>query len=176
GGLPVAAAYSDEFDADSAFLAQDSFVVFKSHMPGRSLRNLLAEDGLSLVLTVREPRDAIASLILRWKLGFDALFPNVEKSARTLVRLAGHRPRLLLRYEDGFAGEDDPVAALARHLNVELPPGARADLLAGLTPETVKSKIEAWRSAGLLGVGRPDLEFEPKTHWHLGHVGDRKVG
>jgi hypothetical protein len=113
---PVASIYADGIGADAKFFAKDSVVVFKSHRPGRSFRDLLKRGDLSLILTVREPRDAVASLMLRWNLDFERALAQVEASARALARLAGHHPRLLLRYEENFLGRDETLAAVARFL------------------------------------------------------------
>jgi hypothetical protein len=176
GGSPIATVYADEYGADAEFFAKDSLVVFKSHRPGRSFRDRLKRGDLSLILTLREPRDAVASLMLRWDLDFELALARVAASAQALARLAGHHPRLLLRYEEDFTGNDETPAAVVRHLGIDAPPELRTDLLAGLTQAAVRSQIAAWRNAGLLGLGPPDNEFEPATHWHLGHVGDGKIG
>jgi glycosyltransferase involved in cell wall biosynthesis len=176
GGPPIAAVYADEYGADAAFFAEDAAVVFKSHRPGRSFRDRLERGDLCLILTLREPRDAVASLMLRWNLDFEVALVRVRASAQALAGLAGHEPRLLLRYEEDFTGKDETLAAVARYLGIELPPEMHAALRAGLTQAAVRAQIAAWRNAGLLGLGAPDSEFEPATHWHLGHVGDGKIG
>jgi glycosyltransferase involved in cell wall biosynthesis len=175
GRSAIATVYADEYGGDAEFFAKDSAVVFKSHRPGRSFRDRLKRGDLSLILTVREPRDAVASLMLRWDLDFELALARVESSGHALARLAGH-PKLLLRYEEDFTGKDETLANVARYLGIDVPPELRADLRAGLTQAAVRSQIVAWRNAGLLGFGRPDAEFEPATHWHVGHVGDGKIG
>lgn len=173
----VKTVYMDEVDEAAAdALREASFFVAKSHMPGPSLRALLDLSGLPLILTVREPRDAVASLMLRWGLTFDQALRLVRASARAIARLAGYQPALLFRYEDGFMDDERSAETVALWLGVTLSAGDRAALLAELTPQAVRERIVAWQQSGVLGKGPPVLEYEPETHWHAGHVGDGQTG
>ena len=87
--------------------------------------------------------------MLRWNLGFELALARVQASAQALAGLAGHQPRLLLRYEEDFTDKDETLAAVAHYLGIALPPELHADLRAGLTQAAVRAKIAAWRNAGL---------------------------
>jgi len=169
--------YMDKLD-DAAVDAIRNAPCFlaKSHIPGPALGPLLESCGLPVVMTVRDPRDAIASMMLRWNLGFDLAFGRVRTSAQALAKLAGYRPALLFRYEDGFMLDERCAETVARWLGVALSAADRRALLAELTPQAVEARIAAWQRSGVLGNGAPDVEYEPETHWHVGHIGDRLVG
>jgi len=169
--------YMDKLD-DAAVDAIRNAPCFlaKSHIPGPALGPLLESCGLPVVMTVRDPRDAIASMMLRWNLGFDLAFGRVRTSAQALAKLAGYRPALLFRYEDGFMLDERCAETVARWLGVALSAADRRALLAELTPQAVEARIAAWQRSGVLGKGAPDVEYEPETHWHVGHIADRLVG
>ena len=141
-----------------------------------SVKAMLDLSGLPLILRVRESRDAVASIMLRWGLTFDQALRLVRASARAVARLAGYQPALLFRYEDGFMDDERAAETVALWLGVTLSAGDRAALLAELTPQAVRERIVAWQQSGVLGKGPPVLEYEPETHWHAGHVGDRQTG
>ncbi|HXQ40390.1 MAG TPA: hypothetical protein VN821_03920 [Candidatus Udaeobacter sp.] len=169
--------YMDKLDGAAADVIRNApCFLAKSHIPSPALGPLLEFNRLPVIMTVRDPRDAIASMMLRWNLGFDLAFHRVRTSARALAKLAEYRPALLFRYEDGFMLDKRCAETVARWLGVALSAADRRALLAGLTPQAVEARIAAWQRSGVLGKGAPDVEYEPETHWHVGHIGDRLVG
>ena len=176
GRTGVKTVYLDEMNetASQEFRGAE-FILAKSHSPRPSLRSLIDPARFPVIVTLREPRDAVASMMLRWNIGFDLALDRVRRSAAALAAFADC-PALRFRYEDGFTTDGRCIDAVANLLGVTLTAANRAALLADLTPEKVKQRIESWRQAGILGRGAPDAEFEPETHWHLDHVGDGRVG
>ena len=176
GRTDVKTIYLDEMDEAAAQgLGGAAFVLAKSHSPRPSLRSLIDPARLPVIMTLREPRDAVASMMLRWNIGFDLALSRVRRSGTALANFADC-PALRFRYEDGFTTDGRCVDAVAKLLGVALPAADRAALLADLSPQIVRQRIESWRQAGVLGCGAPDVEYEPETHWHLDHVGDGEVG
>lgn len=176
GRTGIKAIYLDEADEAAANAVRGAgFMLAKSHSPRPSLRNLIDPGRVPVIITLREPRDAVASMMLRWNIGFDLACERVSRSAGALATFADC-PALRFRYEDGFTKDERCVDAVAALLGVALTAADRAALLADLAPESVRQRIESWRQSGVLGRGAPDAEFEPETHWHLDHVGDGEVG
>jgi hypothetical protein len=177
GRAGVKTIYLDEMDeAAERAIRGVPFILAKSHSPGASVRSLIDGAGLPVIITLRDPRDAVASLMLRWNIGFDLALSRVGRSATALVMLADRRTTLRFHYEDGFTTDERCVDAVAKLLGVTLTAEDRAALLAGLAPQAVRQQIDSWRLAGVLGHGPPDMEYEPETHWHLGHIGDGETG
>lgn len=177
GRASVKTIYLDEMDEPAArAIGGAAFLLIKSHSPGASLRKLIDRQRLPVIITLREPRDAVASLMLRWNIGFGLALDRVRRSAAALAPLVDSPAALVFRYEDGFTTDERCVEAVAKLLGVALTAADRAALLTRLAPQAVKQQIESWRQAGVLGHGPPDVEYEPETHWHLDHVGDGQTG
>jgi hypothetical protein len=152
-------------------------LVLKSHAPGASLRWLLARGGGKAVLTLRDPRDAAASLLHRFGFDYPLVARRVAKSGAALPLLldAGF-PLLVLRYEDGFAARRETLDGLAAFLG--LSPGAAVldAVFAALTPDAVRRDIARLEAAGAFGAAPTAHSHDGATHWHPGHVGDGAVG
>src|SRR5262249_48770190 len=131
--------------------------------------------GVSLV-TIREPRDAVASLLQRFHHDFKACVREVSAGAACLVTLVKSGSPHVLRYEDRFYDHPETIARWAACLGVRLSRQAVREIHEPLTPDRVQRQIGALQKAGVFGrVAGPD-SFDPRTHWHPGHVGDREVG
>lgn len=159
--------------------AAAAVLVVKTHRPTPGFDWLLHAPGARAVLTLRDPRDAAASLMVRFAKGFAAASRMVAGCSDALPRLADAvgRDRLLeLRYEDGFQDDPATLPRLAEFLGVEVPPAALERIAASLTRDAVRTRIEAMAEAGAFGEDRHPDRFDPETHWHPGHVGDGRSG
>lgn len=168
--------FADSADALPA-RPDDRALVLKSHAPAASLRWLLARGGGKAILTLRDPRDAAASLIHRFGFGYGLVAERVAKSSAMLPLLAdsGLDP-LVLRYEDGFSGRRATLAGLARFLGLA-PDAARLDaLFESLTPAAVRAEIARMTERGAFSPAPTAHSHDGATHWHPGHVGDGAVG
>lgn len=152
-------------------------LVLKAHAPGAGLRWLLARTGGKAILTLRDPRDAAASLIQRFGFGYGMVAERVAKSGAALPLLAeAGVPLLVLRYEDGFAARRATLDLLARFLGL-VPEAARLDaLFARLAPDAVRAEIARMQAEGAFGAAPTAHSHDGATHWHPGHVGDGAVG
>jgi hypothetical protein len=168
--------FADSADALPA-RPDDRALVLKSHVPAASLRWLVARTGGKVVLTLRDPRDAAASLLHRFGFGYRLVAERVTKSGAMLPLLAdsGLDP-LVLRYEDGFSSRRATLDEIARFLGLA-PDAARLDaLFESLTPAAVRAEIARLEQAGAFGPEPTAHSHDSATHWHPGHVGDGAVG
>jgi hypothetical protein len=157
--------------ADSADL-----LIIKAHVPSPALAFLTSFACGTVLITVREPRDAIASLMKRFGHEFETSLQEVGLSAARLVELSGVGRPMILRYEDGFFRKPTTIARLGAQIGVGLPPAAFNQIYQSLTAANVKRKIVALAKRGAFGLcGHPD-SFDAKTHWHPGHIGDKRIG
>jgi hypothetical protein len=151
-------------------------LVVKTHIPSNSLQFLARFARATIFITVREPRDAIASLMQRFDHKFENCLAEVAAGAERIIELSKARKVLILRYEDGFYDRPRGVSQVAAHLGVKISASKRDRIFHSLTREAVQRKIGDLERKGVFGrLPDPD-RFDPKTHWHPGHVGDGTIG
>jgi hypothetical protein len=151
-------------------------LVLKAHAPTRGLRWVLARGGGRAIITLRDPRDAVASLMARF--GFDYGFcrPRVEDACHTLPLLQAAMPCLVLRYEDGFSRDPATLGRVAEFLGLSPGPALLRQVFEQLTPDAVRARIAGLVESGALGPNPTAHAHDGTTHWHPGHVGDGLPG
>jgi hypothetical protein len=126
-----------------------------------------------IVITIRDPRDAVTSLMLYQKRNFDDSIPEVEKSARLCARFATGKRSLLFRYEAGFTDDVTTLDRIAGSFQQTLPTTARSWIFASSRREAVEAfineKLPQQRTV-VVNVATGDL-FDQVTHWHTHHLG-----
>ena len=175
-GSRVVQTYADEFGPEHEALASNAdCLVFKTHAPSPATRLLARLGGFPIILSIRDPRDAITSLMQRFSVTFDWAFDKVVASNVALIPLKG-LPHLLLRYEDGFTNREDLVAQIAQHLGLCLSQEDLQLISAAMTPDAVKATIADLQARNIIAGTEPASTFDPQTHWHPRHVGDLRMG
>lgn len=153
-------------------------VVIKSHYADADMRDYVASRDAKCLLSIRDPRDCIASLMERFGESFDAALINVKASCDAVMRFCrpGMPGALLLRYEDGFFLSPQVLTLLWQYLA----PSEEVDLSAlggRFTQESVTRFIATF---GLLDPARLVMRgrdvSDTVTHWHRSHFGDGKSG
>ncbi|MBW8270019.1 sulfotransferase domain-containing protein [Caldovatus aquaticus] len=168
--------YADSLRDLPEFTRVGAPLVVKAHRPDRSLRLLGALYGAPMVVSVRDPRDAVVSMAQRFGEPVPDCARAVAESARHLVLLLAQPRVLVLRYEDRFTAADGTVARLAAFLGLAVSEASCAQIAAGLTPERVRATVAALEQAGVYGAGPDPRRHDPATLWHARHVGDGRVG
>jgi hypothetical protein len=171
--LPFYAETVEQFPSGSE---RGGVLVVKTHIPSASLIFLARFVRGTVFLSVREPRDSVASLMQRFGHGFQPCVEEVAAGGARMVELARIARPFILRYEDRFFERPQTIARLATQLGLVFPKAAAEKIFQSLSAENVRKTIDALADRGTFGV-RPDPDrFHSKTHWHPGHVGDGKTG
>jgi hypothetical protein len=165
----VAAFYADNFRMIPKGAEKADWLVIKTHEPSDAILFLARFARAKVFVTVREPRDAAASLIQRFGHSFEGALRDMRVIGEHMVAL--EKGAVVLRYEDGFHKQEKTVGSIAKTLGVKLPAAARRGIFKALTPDAVKKTIGKAHAAD----ADPDA-FQPTTHWHPGHVGDGRIG
>ena len=152
--------------------------VVKTHDVAPEVADVLATRATAILVTLRDPRDGVTSLMRYQNFPFEIALDWVRRSARFVAGLA-HRPGVLsLRYEDGFVDLPVTVGRLAAHLGVDADAAARAAIFAALRRPAVEAQIARFPV-------RPELQSDPRsgditdpvTQWHRHHAGrDGAIG
>jgi hypothetical protein len=155
---------------------QASALIVKTHIPSHSLEFLTRFAGGKVFITVREPRDAIASLMQRFDHRFAPCLKEVAANAARIVDLFQDGEALVLRYEDRFYDRPEILNEIVRHLSLKTPKSALHRIFISLTPPRIERRILSLSARGAFGEAPTPDSFDPRTHWHPGHVGDRRIG
>jgi hypothetical protein len=171
GRAKVAAFFADNEGMLPDGAATADILIIKTHEPSKAILFLTRFSRGRVLVSVREPRDSVASLMQRFDHSFESALRDVRVGSKFVVDLSHEKETLTLRYEDGFADDERTVDQVARFLGVRLTKAARGRIFNSLTREAVQKKIEK------LHKGETDPNaFDFTTQWHPGHVGDGRVG
>ena len=176
---PVRSAYVDTVTYEmlpDIVHAGASSIVIKSHVPSPSLLAAIYFGRIPALLTIRDPRDATASLMTRFGTQFEEAAARVFASAAALVHLAHIATPLTLRYEDGFFDNWQTVSHIASFIASPLQDEQARAIADSLSRDNVRQFVEAKIREGALSTETPSRSFDGTTHWHPYHVGDGKVG
>ncbi len=156
--------------------AQNVCLVAKCHTPKYSLLLLPTLCDAHVIITVRDPRDAVVSLVDRFGLPYERALKRVRKSAGAITKLAKNSRPLILRYEDKFFSDHGSISMISRHIGVDVSNHNCELIFDLLRSEAVKQQISAMQEAGVFGTDSGPDSFDVVTHWHPGHVGDGSTG
>lgn len=173
---PVHRQFADTPDQLPRAVEAAAPLLLKTHAPTRGLRWLAARARGRAILSIRDPRDAVASLMARFRFDYALCRDRVEQSCQALPLLPDAIPCLLLRYEDAFSQDPATLARIARFLGLKPTARHRRQVFDALTPEAVRTRIATLVESGALGPNPTAHSHDGVTHWHPGHVGDGLPG
>jgi Sulfotransferase domain len=150
-------------------------IVLKAHLPDPGLARLLSASQAPVILTWRDPRDAVVSYVERVESDVPSAIRIMTHCCCVLAEFATSHPHLLLVYEDQFCENPLSIDRIADYLGIPISPNRADEIYQALRFESVSRAIRNW--SGELG---PDSGFNThvdlETHWHKDHLGDGKVG
>jgi hypothetical protein len=153
--------------------------VVKTHDLPADAANLLLARSPRIVITIRDPRDCVTSLMQFQHYGFEQAGQTIAKSARFAQRLLEKSPdALVLRFEDRFTESPDTILRIAEHLAIPLAPGAAAAILAAHQRSAVEGFIAKLPTDAAAKHDPASGDwYDPATQWHKHHAGrDGEIG
>lgn len=177
--MPCHIAFAASLDADTGLPTPPAgtVLVLKTHGWGDPAGFLARHPGGRCIVTVRDPRDAVVSLMQRFGYGFDRAVAYAAHGADGIVGAALRPDSLLLRYESGFVDRAATVGAIAGHLGLQPRDEQVEALFRRLQPDAVRAAIAEAERLDRFPKGLPPGETaDPLTQWHPGHIGDRRIG
>ena len=109
----MSAFYADNFAMFPPDTEHARVLVIKAHEPSKGLVYLARVTRGQMFLTLREPRDAIASLMQRFGHGFDGALKETARHSARIVELDREEDMITIRYEDGFFDRFETVDEIA---------------------------------------------------------------
>lgn len=155
-------------------------LVVKTH--GTDVARELARRAEAIIITIRDPRDAIASLMRYNKTPFDLALRVTDASAATCARFMSHRRSVLLRFEDRFFDDPATVERIAAMFPGVLPLSESRRIFDELRRAAVDAFIANLEALPTTESSLDDLTgqwdtYDEVTGWHKHHAGrDAEVG
>ncbi|MCX7380482.1 MAG: sulfotransferase domain-containing protein [Alphaproteobacteria bacterium] len=165
--------------ADLAGIEDDaSLHVVKTHDLPRDATAVLLAQSPAIIATIRDPRDAVTSLIRYQHFGFEQAGQTITKSANFIARLMERANPLVLRFEDRFSEDPETVMRIAAALGVELDPSVALGIFAAHQREVVEKFIGVLKDDPAARHDPRSGDFyDPATQWHRHHAGrDGEIG
>jgi hypothetical protein len=172
---PVTATFvSHTLDELGAPAAADTTLVVKTH--AATCAAALAERARRIIVTVRDPRDAIASLMAHNKAPFELALRVTEAGLRMCGAYAADPRALLLRFEDRFFEAPHTITRLAATLPHALSPGELQRIHAETRREAIDAFIAGLETLPGVASGFDSMTgqidtYDPRTGWHKHHAG-----
>lgn len=153
------------------------YVVWKMHF-GEPAFDVFAQFAdPTMVLTVRDPRDAIVSLMNRFNTRLEVAVSGLARSCNRLVQCAA-ATHPVLRYEDGFFRDVEVARTIAAYIGAPVGDEAIRAIFNRYSTEAVRrfaQGVEALPAERVKGDPFVDL-YDEVTQIHRGHIGDGSVG
>ena len=115
--------------------------IVKTHQLDAKAEAFMNEAAATVLLTIRDPRDAVVSLMQHMRHSFAAALATVERSALFAQRYAADPRTVLLRYEAGFIDDPATFDRLAAVLGGALAAPARAALFTRTRRAAIEAQI-----------------------------------
>jgi hypothetical protein len=176
GSAPMLPFYADSLRDFPARAARAGTMIIKTHRPSSGMEFLTRYVQASVLITVREPRDAIASLMQRFGHRFEPCLSEVSVNGRRIVDLLENGGAVVFRYEQRFYERSESLERLATQLNLKISKQARGRIFRALTAANIKKRITSLSAGGAFGKRPTPDSFDMRTQWHPGHIGDRQIG
>ena len=146
--------------------------VVKTHELSPAAAEFLAGRADKILVSLRDPRDAVTSMMQHMGQNFPQALQRVEASAHFAARFAGDARSTLFIYESGFTEAAGVFDDLAAALGGRLTAAQRDELFAATRRDKIEEKIS--RLAELPCVWRNPVNgdlLDRDTQWHRHHAG-----
>jgi hypothetical protein len=156
----------------AAFTPNLTHIVKTHEVDDPATAQALANRADKIIVTIRDPRDAVASLMQYHGHDFDRALKHVNNAFRLCGSMAADKRSLFLAYENKFFENPATIPALAAHCGFSLPPGQATKTFNALRREEVEKHITTMpQLPGILMDRKSGDMLDPKTHWHTHHKG-----
>lgn len=156
---------------------QSEVFVIKSHLADEQFFDYVRSTDTKHVLTIRDPRDCIVSLMERFDRSFDLALNMLVASCVALMRFQSHGG-MLFRYEDEFFHSSQTILKLCHYLRPQKLIDVKS-LMQDYSQESIMEFINSFDQIPSERIERLDEHgdsYDILTHWHTHHFGDGMVG
>jgi len=145
-------------------------VIVKSHETDEAAAAALSEHAQAVWISIRDPRDCVASLVQYHGLAFRTALRDVEQDARFCARFTTHPRARVLRYEAGFADEPATLDRIAAGFGGALAAFDRERIFAETRRPAIEAFIEQLGKLPTAVRPGPNDLVDTVTQWHNFHA------
>ena len=157
-----------ELDLDQGAIER---AIVKTHDVDDATAETLCRLASTLLISIRDPRDCVSSLVLYQRYPFELALKAIEDSARCCGRFTAEPQSLVLRYEDDFTNNPSTLDQIASSFGGHLPEEDRARIFAGNSRFGIESRIAALDTLPTaIHDARTGDVVDPATQWHRHHA------
>ena len=152
----------------AAGAAPGSALLVKCHFPPPEARALAAEGRIKNLYTVRDPRDATASLMRTFGTGFKNSARQIERSLRLFEELEEKKGSLIVSYGDIMDAPAAAISRIAEYLGLAVTPDEAQASAEALSRKRMRERVRSLEESGLksFGIAKHD-PVSLLTHEHL---------
>ena len=125
----------------------------------------------AILVTVRDPRDAVVSLMQYQNFSFFRALLNVRHAAEACLLLAGDPRAVTLHYELGRVDDPATIDGIARHMGGAITPARREEIFRSTRRPAVEAFIARLDRQPSTIVDRDGDVYDLASHWHRHHAG-----
>ncbi len=144
--------------------------IVKAHQARRGVETI-AMRADAILVTLRDPRDAVVSLMLYQGFSFYRALLNVCYAAEACLKLAAHPQAVTLHYELGYIDDPATVAGIARHMGGTLSEQRCREIFLSTRRPAIEAFIATLDAQPTTIVDRFGDVFDLASHWHRHHAG-----
>lgn len=175
-GRSFANCFSDTVPKDFLELIKgNKTLVIKSHAPAPELVDLVRFVGGQIILSVRDPRDCVSSLIQAFNYEKSSAITLLKECASALDSILDDKIGHIVRYEDSI-DRAETISAIATAVGCELPMEGVENIYTFLKKGAVNAVIQDSLESGLIDAANPAQSWTAVTFWHPNHIGDSRIG
>jgi hypothetical protein len=168
---PVQGIYAETLDELERLRAGAVHVV-KTHDLPRAEAKYMAAKASRIFISVRDPRDAVVSLMQHMRHKFGPALEKIERTAAFCQFFAGDKRAEIFNYDAGFADDIATFDRLAAALGGALETGARERLFAASRRAAIEDYIAGLESLPtVVKDARSGDVVDTDTQWHRHHAG-----
>jgi hypothetical protein len=168
-GTRVAGCYAETLGVLEA-LDPGVLNIVKTHCLDREGTNYAAAHATHILISVRDPRDGVTSLMQHMRHSFVQALEKIETSGNYCGQFANDPRAVLFSYEDGFTDDPATFTRLAGIFNRQLGAGDISALHAANTRAAIDAKIAALEQLPTAYTDpRSGDVVDTDTHWHRHH-------
>jgi sulfotransferase family protein len=167
---PRISAFADTADQlPTGWLRSDRLII-KSHEPDQTTATLLLRRADRIWVSIRDPRDSVASVMTYMHECFDSAFDAVANSARQCEHFCAESKAVLLRYEDAFIDDPATLDRIAAGFSRTLSSQQRDLLFQQTRRSSIERMILTLDPSETVEDGVPGHRVHTETQWHTHHV------